>query len=155
LSFGGHKYAAGMSIAAAKIPEFRQKMNQIAKQTLTSDDLMPTQALDALVDLDEMDFNTVRSFAKFAPFGPGNRHPVLASQQLRVVGSPYIVGKNHLKFKVKQKQRVFDAIGFSFGDLLDEVEDPDATLDMAFVLEENEWQGQKKLQLRLKDIKVH
>ncbi|HBZ87099.1 MAG: single-stranded-DNA-specific exonuclease RecJ [Candidatus Edwardsbacteria bacterium RIFOXYD12_FULL_50_11] len=154
LGFGGHKYAAGMSIETAKIPEFRQKMNQIAKQTLTSDDLMPTQALDVLVDLDEVDSNTARSFAKFAPFGPGNRHPVLASQQLRVVGSPYIVGKNHLKFKVKQKQRVFDAIGFSFGDLLDEVEDPDATLDMAFVLEENEWQGQKKLQLRLKDIKV-
>jgi len=154
LGFGGHKYAAGMSIEAAKIPEFRQKLNQIAKQTLSSDDLIPTQVLDALVDLDEVDFDTARSFAKFAPFGPGNRHPVLASQQLRVVGSPYIVGKNHLKFKVKQKQRVFDTIGFSFGDALDEIEDPDASLDMAFVLEENEWQGQKKLQLRLKDIKV-
>jgi single-stranded-DNA-specific exonuclease len=154
LGFGGHKYAAGMSIETTKISDFRQKVNQFAKQTLSSEDLIPTQVLDAVVDLDEVDFDTARSFAKFAPFGPGNRHPVLGSQQLRVVGSPYIVGKNHLKFKVKQKQRVFDTIGFSFGDVLDEIEDPDATLDMAFVLEENEWQGQKKLQLRLKDIKV-
>ncbi len=154
LGFGGHKYAAGMSIEAAKIPEFRRKVNQIARQTLTSEDLIPSQVLDALVDLDEVDFDTARSFAKFAPFGPGNRHPVLACQQLRVVGSPYIVGKNHLKFKVKQKHRVFDTIGFSFGESLEEIEDPDASLDMAFVLEENEWQGQKKLQLRLKDIKV-
>ena len=154
LGFGGHKYAAGMSIEIGKIPEFREKLNQLAKQSLNAEDLKPTQMLDALVALDEIDFETTKSFARFAPFGPGNRHPVLASQQLKVVGSPYIVGKNHLKFKVKQKQRIFDAIGFSFGDVLEEIEDPDAALDMAFVLEENEWQGQRKLQLRLKDIRV-
>lgn len=154
LGFGGHKYAAGMSIETGKIPEFREKLNQLAKQSLNTEDLKPTQMLDALVTLDEIDFETAKSFARFAPFGPGNRHPVLASQQVKVVGSPYIVGKNHLKFKVKQKQRIFDAIGFSFGDSLEEIEDPDAALDMAFVLEENEWQGQSKLQLRLKDIKV-
>ncbi len=154
LGFGGHKYAAGMSIETGKIPEFREKLNQLAKQSLNTEDLKPTQMLDALVALDEIGFETTKSFARFAPFGPGNRHPVLAAQQLKVVGSPYIVGKNHLKFKVKQKHRIFDAIGFSFGDALEEIEDPDAALDMAFVLEENEWQGQRKLQLRLKDIKV-
>ncbi len=154
LGFGGHKYAAGMSIEAGRIPEFRKKLNLVARETMSPEDLVPNQALDAVVDLDEVDIGTARSFARFAPFGPGNRHPVLAARQLRVVGSPQIVGRNHLKFKVKQKQRVFDSIGFSFGDRLEEIEDPDALLDMAFVLEENEWQGQKKLQLRLKDIRV-
>ena len=154
LGFGGHKYAAGMSIEAGRIPEFRKKLNLVARETMSPEDLVPNQALDAVVDLDEVDIDTARSFARFAPFGPGNRHPVLAARQLRVVGSPQIVGRNHLKFKVKQKQRVFDSIGFSFGDRLEEIEDPDALLDMAFVLEENEWQGQKKLQLRLKDIRV-
>lgn len=154
LGFGGHKYAAGMSIETGRIPGFRKKLNQVARETMSPEDLVPNQALDAVVDLDEVDIDTARSFARFAPFGPGNRHPVLAARQLRVVGSPQIVGRNHLKFKVKQKQRVFDSIGFSFGDRLEEIEDPDASLDMAFVLEENEWQGQKKLQLRLKDIRV-
>jgi single-stranded-DNA-specific exonuclease len=143
-----------MSIEAGRIPEFRKRLNQVAREALSPEDLVPNQALDAVVDLDEVDSDTARSFARFAPFGPGNRHPVLAASRLRVVGSPQIVGRNHLKFKVKQKQRVFDSIGFSFGDRLEEIEDPDASLDMAFVLEENEWQGQKKLQLRLKDIRV-
>ena len=71
------------------------------------------------------------------------------------MGSPYIVGNNHLKFKVKQRQKIFDSIGFSFGELLPEIEDQDALVDMAFVLEENEWQGRKKLQLRVKDLKVN
>jgi single-stranded-DNA-specific exonuclease len=79
---------------------------------------------------------------------------VLASRQLKVVGSPYRVGNNHLKFKVKQKQRVFDSIAFSLGDMLEEIDDTRTSVDLAYVLEENEWQGRRRLQLRIKDIKV-
>ncbi|HTY08518.1 MAG TPA: single-stranded-DNA-specific exonuclease RecJ [Candidatus Edwardsbacteria bacterium] len=155
LGFGGHKYAAGLTIDTSQIPAFRKKLNDVAAGALTPDDLLPNQVLDAAVDLDALDAPLARDFSLFAPFGPGNRHPVLVSYQTRIVGSPYIVGNNHLKFKVKQKHKIFDSIGFSFGDLLPEIEDPDAAIDLAFVLEENEWQGRKKLQLRVKDIKVH
>ena len=154
LGYGGHKYAAGLSIDAGSIPQFRTDINKYADEVLSPEDMIPSQTLDAEVDLDSIDLETAQSFSLFAPFGPGNRHPVLVSDQLRVVGTPYIVGKNHLKFKVKQNQKIFDTIGFSFGDLLDELEDRDCSLDLAFVLEENEWQGRKKLQLRVKDIKV-
>jgi single-stranded-DNA-specific exonuclease len=154
LGFGGHKYAAGLTIESGKIGEFRKAINRVARDTLSPEDLVPTQVLDAEVDLDAIDSGAAQSFSLFAPFGPSNRHPVLVSHQLRVVGTPYIVGNNHLKFKVKQSQKIFDTIGFSFGDMLEELEDRDSSLDLAYVLEENEWQGRKKLQLRVKDIKV-
>ena len=154
LGFGGHKFAAGLSIETAKIPDFRAKLNLVAARSLSAEDFIPSQPLDAEADLDTIDAGTAGQFARFAPFGPGNRHPVLAALRARVVGSPYIVGKNHLKFKVKHKQRIFDTIGFSFGNMLPEIEDQDARIDLAFVLEENEWQGRKRLQLRVKDIRV-
>jgi single-stranded-DNA-specific exonuclease len=156
MGFGGHKYAAGLVIESQNIMPFRQDINRLARQTLTEEDLIPAQPLDAEVDLDSLDFETARSFAAFAPFGPGNRHPVLASRHLKMVGSPYRVGNNHLKFKVKHKQRVFDSIGFSLGDMLEELDDAPrhGGVDLAYVLEENEWQGRRRLQLRIKDIKV-
>ncbi|MRR10145.1 single-stranded-DNA-specific exonuclease RecJ, partial [bacterium] len=154
LGFGGHKFAAGLSIETGRIPAFREKLNEVAGRTLSAEDFVPCQPLDAEVDLDALDAETARGFARFAPFGPGNRHPVLAAMGSRVVGSPYIVGRNHLKFKVKHRQKIFDSIGFSLGGMLNEVEDPDAAVDLAFVLEENEWQGRTRLQLRIKDIRV-
>lgn len=159
IGFGGHKYAAGLVIESESIGPFREQINHLAGQILTSDDLVPSQPLDAEVDLECLDFDTARSFAAFAPFGPGNRHPVLASRQLKVVGSPYRVGNNHLKFKVKSSpsgRRVFDSIGFSFGDMVEELDGSphNSEVDLAYVLEENEWQGRRRLQLRIKDIKV-
>jgi len=74
-----------------------------------------------------------------------------------VVGTPYRVGNNHLKFKVKSSassRRVLDSIGFSLGDMLEELEDARGFLDLAYVLEENEWQGRRRLQLRIKDIRI-
>lgn len=159
VGFGGHKYAAGLVIESGSIGPFREQINRLAGETLTGEDLMPAQLLDAEVDLESLDAETARSFAAFSPFGPGNRHPVLASRQLKVVGSPYRVGNNHLKFKVKSPaggRRVFDSIGFSLGDMLEELDDSPrhGGVDLAYVLEENEWQGRRRLQLRIKDIKV-
>ncbi len=157
VGFGGHKYAAGLVIESDKIDIFRQHLNRVAWETLTDDDLVPAQPLDAEVDLDILNQQIAGDFALFAPFGPGNRHPVLASRQVRIVGTPYRVGHNHLKIKVKSSahsRRVFDSIGFSLGHLLEELEDGRSAVDLAYVLEENQWQGMRRLQLRIKDIKV-
>jgi len=157
VGYGGHKYAAGLVIEAGCIPDFRCHINRLAREKMTNEDLVPSQSLDAEVELDVLDFPLAQSFSAFAPFGPGNRHPVLASRNLKVVGSPYRVGNNHLKFRVKSQsggRRLYESIGFSLGDMLEEIDDPAASLDLAYVLEENEWQGRKKLQLRIKDIKV-
>ncbi|MEW6686898.1 MAG: single-stranded-DNA-specific exonuclease RecJ [Candidatus Edwardsbacteria bacterium] len=154
LTFGGHKYAAGLTIEKSQIRNFRTKLNEIAKQKLSSEDLIPEQLIDAEIELEKLDFEISKALRLFAPFGSGNRHPVLLARNLEVLGTPYIVGNNHLKFKVKKGKKTLDTIGFRLGELLDELEAGERYLDLAFVLEENEWQGLKKLQLRVKDMKV-
>ena len=89
----------------------------------------------------------------FAPFGPQNMRPVFVSRNLQVVGSPSIVGRNHLKFKVRQHKKVFDVIGFNMGDLFYRIGPGESHLDLAYVIEENEYMGRKTVQLRAKDLR--
>ena len=89
----------------------------------------------------------------FAPFGPQNMRPVFVSRQLQIVGSPGIVGKNHLKFKVRQDSKVLDVIAFNMGELLYRLVPGESNLDMAYVIEENVFMGRRSIQLRAKDLR--
>ena len=77
----------------------------------------------------------------------------MVSRGLEVVGTPTVVGTNHLKFRVRQEGKIFDCIGFGMGELLYRATPGEANLDLAYVVEENEWMGRKKIQLRLKDLR--
>ena len=77
----------------------------------------------------------------------------MASRGVEVVGLPVIVGKNHIKFKARQSGRVLDCIGFNLGHLLYRLTPGEANLDMAYVIEENEWRGRKEIQLQVKDLR--
>jgi single-stranded-DNA-specific exonuclease len=152
LRFGGHKYAAGLSIDAAKIPEFRQRLQEVAKERLTVDDLTPKLHIDAEVDLDEMDMDFVETLEMFAPFGPQNMRPVFLTRNLSVVGQPYIVGRNHLKMRVKKGEKDFDVIGFGFGEHANALSMRGVDVDMAYVVEANTYFEQARIQLRVKDL---
>jgi single-stranded-DNA-specific exonuclease len=80
--------------------------------------------------------------------------PVMMASNLEVVGYPRVVGKNHLKFKVRKNDRALDVIAFNQGERLGDLQVGKPTLSLAFVLEENRWQGRSSLQLRAKDIKI-
>ena len=82
-----------------------------------------------------------------------NMKPVFLSRNLQVVGTPRIVGRNHLKFKVRQGGEVYDAIGFDLGDLIYRLTPGEESLDMVYVIEKNYWSGQSRLQLRVKDLR--
>lgn len=153
LGFGGHKYAAGLTISLDKIDEFRECFKAIAREKVQEDDLVQRLVVDAEIELPEIDDNLVRILNQFAPFGPRNMRPVFISRNLRVVGTPRIVGKNHLKFRVRQRGQVFDAIGFDLGDLCYRLTPGEDNLDMVYVIEENYWNGQTKIQLRVKDLR--
>ena len=86
-----------------------------------------------------------------APFGPQNMRPVFAVRNVEINGSPRIVGNNHLRFRVKQENRVFDAIGFNLGGLVDRVRN--GNIDLAFSLDESEFAGEMVPQLKVRDIK--
>ena len=153
LGFGGHRYAAGLTIRLEKIDEFRKDFNQVAMQTITDDDLIRTLYVDAEITLPDINQKLLRLLNRFAPFGPKNMRPVFLTKKCQVIGSPRIVGRNHLKFRVRQGGEVFDAIGFDLGDLKYRLTPGEDNLDMVYVVEENVWNGRKTIQLRVKDLR--
>ncbi len=153
IGFGGHKYAAGLTIEQANIEPFVERFEAIAKDNLTANDKVPKLSIEAEIRLGIIDDDFVKLLKMFAPFGPKNMRPVFVSRHLQIVGTPTIVGRNHLKFKVRQDDRVLDVIAFNMGDLLYRLTPGEANLDMAYVIEENIFMGRRSIQLRAKDIR--
>ncbi len=153
LRYGGHKYAAGMSIAPDKIKEFQQRFKKVASEQLNPDDLVRKLHIDAELDLDDIDFDLVDNLERFAPFGPENMKPVFITRNLEVVGAPQVVGRNHLRMRVRRGKKVFDVIGFGFGEYAEQLSLHGVDFDMAYVIEKNIHNGVTKIQLRVKDIR--
>ncbi|GAB5410458.1 MAG: single-stranded-DNA-specific exonuclease RecJ [Balneolaceae bacterium] len=150
--FGGHEFAAGVTLQEKNLTEFRRRMNQIAYHGLSGSSFEPELAIDAKLLLSEIDMKFWKLLAQFKPFGPANLRPIFVSEKVKVAGIPTVVGNGHLKMKVKQEgSGVFDTIGFNMHEFLPSVRGGEA-FDIAYVLEENFWNGRRTLQMRLKDI---
>lgn len=155
LRYGGHKYAAGLSIARSEIPGFRRKINEVSRRLLSEEDLIPRLDVDAEVSLEEVDEVLVETLELFAPFGPGNTRPIFVSRGLELAGLPVLVGNNHLKFRVRQGTGIREAIGFGMGSFLPRVlscAERGGLVDLAYTLDFNEWYGQRRIQLHVKDL---
>jgi single-stranded-DNA-specific exonuclease len=152
-SFGGHRHAAGLLIRLDAIEAFRERFERIASEQIEADDLTQRICVDAEITLPDITDKFIRLLNAFAPFGPQNMRPVFLARNLNVVGSPRVVGRNHLKFKVRQGGAVHDAIGFDLGELIYRLSPGDANLDMVFVVEENHWNDEIRTQLRVKDLR--
>jgi single-stranded-DNA-specific exonuclease len=120
---------------------------------LTKESLTPKLWVDAEICLSDLDAPSLKLLNKMAPYGPQNSRPVFLSKGLQVVGSPRVVGNNHLKFSVRQDNVVMDAIGFELGELLYRISDNASDLDMIYTVEENEWNDRVTVQLRVKDLR--
>jgi single-stranded-DNA-specific exonuclease len=153
LAFGGHKYAIGLTVKKEKIDQFRENFQAVARSVLTPEQLIPKLKIDAELDLGQIDSQLVGLLRYFAPYGSQNMRPVMVSRNLEVVGTPMIVGKEHLRFKVRQGGSVFNCIGFRMGYLLYRLIPGEKNLDMVYVIEEDHWQGEKRIQLRVKNIR--
>lgn len=152
-SFGGHQHAAGLLIRKDCIEPFRERFERIAAEQIREDDLTQRIQIDAEIALPDITDRFIRLLNGFAPFGPQNMRPVFLAKNLNVVGSPRVVGRNHLKFKVRQGSGVHDAIGFDLGELIYRLSPGDSNLDMVFVVEENHWNDEVRTQLRVKDLR--
>jgi single-stranded-DNA-specific exonuclease len=153
VQFGGHKYAAGLSVEIDRLDEFKEAFNVVAKELLTEELLTPEIRIDAEISLRELTPKFVRVLSQFAPFGPGNMRPVFVARGVELYGTPRIVGNNHLKFKVKTNGQIFDAIGFGLGGLIGKLGNGKKTLDLAFSLDEGEFAGETIPQLKIRDLK--
>jgi len=151
IAFGGHKQAAGLELEVNNISSFEERMNSIARETLTDDDLVPLLEIDAQIEFSEITFNLTRELETLEPFGYGNPEPLLGSKGLEVV-SPRIVKDNHLKMKLRQKSQSIDAIGFDMASWYENLTG-DAAVDAVFTPSINEWEESRYLQLHLKAIR--
>lgn len=153
LQFGGHKYAAGLSVDIDRIEEFREAFNSAIKEMLTEELLTPELHIDAIIDLAELTPKFLRVLKQFAPFGPQNMRPTFLAKDVRVTTLPRIVGRNHLRFKVAKNNVTFDCIGFGLGEMLDRVKNKMNSIDIVFSIDESDFTGIALPQLKLKDIK--
>ncbi|APF19352.1 single-stranded-DNA-specific exonuclease RecJ [Caldithrix abyssi DSM 13497] len=154
INFGGHKFAAGITIAPENIPLLDREINMLSEEELDIDQLIPKLKIDAEITFDQLNAQFFSALSDMAPFGPGNMRPVFVSHDLKTYGSVSVVGNNHLKAKFKQKSIVLDAIGYNLGHLIDLINRPKGRISCAYVLEENRWNGRTAIQMRLKDIEV-
>ncbi|MBN2460718.1 MAG: single-stranded-DNA-specific exonuclease RecJ [Candidatus Cloacimonetes bacterium] len=150
-NFGGHKYAAGLSVMMEYVDIVEIRLNEYAREHLTIEDLIPPLSIDSVLELYEINNHLLEWLNKFAPYGPGNIRPVFYTREVMIVGFPYNVGKNHLKLKVMKDGCTLDLIGFNLGDFLPFLK-KGATIDIAYSLEFNTWQGRTSIQGKLKDI---
>ena len=154
--FGGHEFAAGLTMSRDNLDEFRLRMNEIAYNTLLNNDFKPELEISGELDLSRIDMKFWKLLTLFEPFGPGNMRPVFVSRNVCIEGLPSIVGSGHLKMKVKsENSAVFDAIGFNMHEYEPRLRNcKQDRIDVAYVLEENYWNGKRTIQMRLKDIHV-
>jgi single-stranded-DNA-specific exonuclease len=151
LSFGGHRQAAGLRMLTDHLPEFRERMNNIVNDKLSEEDRAPVMEIDAAMQLSDLNFKLVEELRLLEPFGFSNREPVFGAKDVRIINHR-IVGNNHLKMQLKQKNMNVDSIGFNLGEEFGSMENV-LSLDIAFVPEINEWNGTRNLQLNMKAIR--
>jgi single-stranded-DNA-specific exonuclease len=165
IQFGGHKYAAGLAVELDRVDEFRKAFNIAVDELMSEDVKTPELKIDSEMALKELTPRFLRILKEFAPYGPGNMRPIFLARNVEVIGTPRIVGKNHLRFKVRQDQHVLDTIGFGLGSMMDDVRGNGRALDLVFSVDEHEWlapgsnsgTGSTEVfpQLKLKDLRQH
>ena len=154
--FGGHKYAAGLTLKPENYQNFKQAFERVVKNTITEDALYPEIQINQEIRFEEISENFYRILKQFGPFGPQNRKPIFLLKNVIDAGFTKTIGKDnsHLKLTIKnsQSRRQLNGIGFGFGHLHPKISSG-VPFDVAFSIEENEWNGQVNLQINVKDIR--
>ncbi|WBX76933.1 single-stranded-DNA-specific exonuclease RecJ [Tenacibaculum ovolyticum] len=152
--FGGHKYAAGLTLLPEQYEGFKNKFEEVVASTINKDLLIPEINIDAELDLSEISPKFYRILQQMAPFGPQNMKPAFSTTSVRDNGYGKQVGadKTHLKLNIiyGSDKRTYNAIGFNLGNKLSAVQND---FDIVYALDENTWNGNTSIQLLLKDLK--
>jgi len=151
--FGGHKQAAGLSLEAARIKELRAAVNEVADETLGPEELMPRLRIDGELTFRGITGGVASGVASLAPFGAGNPRPVFAARGVEIVDGPRKLKERHLKMALKQEGRIFRAVAWRAAERHDYLAEHKAALDVAFSLDENQYNGESYVELTLADLK--
>ncbi|NJN26896.1 MAG: single-stranded-DNA-specific exonuclease RecJ [Cyclobacteriaceae bacterium] len=152
--FGGHMYAAGLTLSIDKVEAFKEKFERIVAERISDEQLLPLIEIDSVIDLKDISQKFYDLLEQMEPFGPKNMQPIFVSHQLHVAGRPRILKDQHLKFAVSQYNETLqmEAIGFGQAQYYDLIASG-MRFSMAYYIEENNYMGNKSLQLRVRDIR--
>lgn len=156
-NFGGHMYAAGLTLLPENLEPFCQKFEKIVSESLSPDSIVPEIQIDAELDITKINDKFFSVLKQFAPFGPSNMNPVFAADNVVVLPSSKIVGDNHLKLNISylyNKNIQLSAIGFNLGHYYNDIIDGHP-ISIAYNLGENTWNGKTTIQLEIKDIRTN
>jgi single-stranded-DNA-specific exonuclease len=152
--FGGHKQAAGLTIEAARVREFRSRINDHADERLGPDDLRPRLWLDGPLPFRGITAQVAEELASLAPFGAGNPSPLFTASRVEIVDGPRRIKERHLKMAFKQDGKVIRGMAWRAVEREEFVTGHRGAIDLAFSLEQDTWNGERYLQLSVADFKA-
>lgn len=149
--YGGHKYAAGLTMRPENVPAFQEKFETVVQNSITPEMLQQEVLIEAALNLADIDSKLCRILKQFEPSGPQNEAPLLLTRNVQ--GSGYVVGNNHIKITIRQDGSApFECIGFGLAAYIDHI-NAGSKFDICYTIEENNWRGKKNLQLNIKAIR--
>ncbi|MBS1654939.1 MAG: single-stranded-DNA-specific exonuclease RecJ, partial [Bacteroidetes bacterium] len=152
LGYGGHFYAAGMTLELEKVKAFQEKFEEVVASTIDPHLLIPEIVIDAELHFSDINWSFYNILTQMEPFGPENLRPVFVARRISDTGFSKIVKEDHIRFVVKQTNITLTGIGFGMADKFFLLQQNNF-IDIVFKLDENEWNGNKSIQLRVLDIK--
>lgn len=152
LQYGGHKYAAGLSIKAEHFDAFSERFEAIVRETVTQEELIPVIEYDVEIDVSTITLGMFNILKQLSPFGPGNPMPIFRSNNLSAKQSARVLKDRHLKLQINTPKGDWDSIGFGMAEYMMSVSDHQK-FNACYCLEENTYNGKTSIQLRIHDIK--
>lgn len=152
--FGGHMYAAGLTLDLSNLEAFIERFEQVVQQKITEEQMVPVLEIDQIINFDFINNKTYHILRQMGPFGPANMQPVFMSKNVSFMQKPKLLKGQHLKMKLQQEgsSREFDAIGFNLAHYYEKICATNK-FSIAFTIDENDFMNKKSLQLCIKDIK--
>ena len=152
--YGGHPMAAGLTLSNKKLEDFKKAFINFANERLTEENLQATLTLDSEIALQDITPRFMEFLDKLSPYGPGNIRPKFAIRNAEIAGAPKVIGKTgeHIRFKIRQGLKSCSAVGFGLSNKY-EMLITGQPVDIACVVETNEWQGNTSIQMNVRDIK--
>tara|TARA_Y100000782_G_C10186622_1_gene267004 strand:+ start:1863 stop:3563 length:1701 start_codon:yes stop_codon:yes gene_type:complete len=152
--YGGHPMAAGLTLSNKKLEDFKKAFINFANERLTEENLQATLTLDSEIALQDITPRFMEFLDKLSPYGPGNMRPKFAIRNAEIAGAPKVIGKTgeHIRFKIRQGLKSYPAVGFGLSNKY-EMLITGQPVDIACVVETNEWQGNTSIQMNVRDIK--
>ncbi|MES2776127.1 MAG: single-stranded-DNA-specific exonuclease RecJ [Bacteroidota bacterium] len=151
-SYGGHFYAAGLTMKPENVPAFQDMFEEVVSSTIKEEMLTPEIVIDAELSFTEITQSFYKIICQMEPYGPENLRPVFVARNLLETGYSRVLKEAHIKFYLKQGDKVLDGIGFNMAEKFQLLQ-PNQPVDVVFTLDENEWNGEKKLQLKVIDLR--